>query len=207
MDPKTAFLFPGQGAQFVGMGQSLAAELPAASALFQRANDVLGYDLMEICFHGPADKLNSTVHSQPGLFVCSLVALEKLRQDQPDLVARADAAAGLSLGEYTALVFAGAMEFEDALRVVQCRGEAMQAASDAAKSGMVSVLGLDEAQLQGLCDEARQPGEALQIANYLCPGNLVCSGHQTSCDELARRAEAAGAMKVIPLTVAALFTP
>ena len=148
MDSTTAFLFPGQGAQFVGMGQALAAELPAAATLFQRANEVLGYDLAEICFRGPAEKLNSTVHSQPGLFVCSLAALERLRQTQPELVASIGAAAGLSLGEYTALVFAGAMQFEDALRVVQCRGEAMQAASDAAKSGMVSVLGLEAEQVE-----------------------------------------------------------
>ncbi len=186
MDPKTAFLFPGQGAQFVGMGQSLSQQLPAAASIFRRANEVLGYDLAEICFQGPADRLNSTVFSQPGLFVCSLAALAKMREEEPDLVAQVSAAAGLSLGEYTALVFAGAMQFEDALRVVQCRGEAMQAASDAASSGMVSVLGLDVDQVRSLCDEARQPDEALRIANFLCPGNLVCSGHKASCAELAR---------------------
>jgi [acyl-carrier-protein] S-malonyltransferase len=205
MESKVAFLFPGQGAQFVGMGQALADQLPAAAALFQRANEVLGYDLAEICFRGPAEKLNSTIHSQPGLFVCSLAAVEALRQQQPELLAAVGAAAGLSLGEYTALVFAGAMSFDDALRVVQCRGEAMQAASDAASSGMVSVLGLEADALQALCDEVRQPGEVLRIANYLCPGNLACSGHQASCDELARRAPAAGAMKAIPLTVAGAF--
>jgi [acyl-carrier-protein] S-malonyltransferase len=205
MDNKIAFLFPGQGAQHVGMGQALAAELPAAADLFERANQVLGYDLAEICFRGPAEKLNSTVHSQPGLLVCSLAALEKLRAEQPELVTQASAAAGLSLGEYTALVFAGALDFEDALRLVQCRGEAMQAASDAAASGMVSVLGLEAEQLERLCEESRQPNEVLQIANYLCPGNLACSGHRGSCDELSRRAEEAGAMKVIPLAVAGAF--
>ncbi len=202
---KTAFLFPGQGAQSVGMGRSLAAEVPAAAALFEQARAILGYDLAEICFEGPAERLNSTVHSQPGLFVCSLAALEKLKQDQPQLVATAEAAAGLSLGEYTALVFAGAMKWTDALRVVQCRGEAMQAASDACASGMVSILGLEPDQVEQLCDASRQAGEILQIANLLCPGNLVCSGHLASCHELKRQAEAAGAMKVIPLTVAGAF--
>lgn len=205
MDKKIAFLFPGQGAQHVGMGRGLAAELPAAAELFERANRVLGYDLAKICFQGPADVLSSTVHCQPGLLVCSLAALEKLRVEQPELVDQVGAAAGLSLGEYTALVFAGALEFEDALKLVQCRGEAMQAASDLAASGMVSVLGLEATQLEMLCDEARQPNEILQIANYLCPGNLVCSGHRASCEELSRRAEAAGAMKVIPLSVAGAF--
>jgi [acyl-carrier-protein] S-malonyltransferase len=205
MVSKTAFLFPGQGAQSVGMGQTLVAELPAAAELFRRAEQVLGYDLAEICFRGPDDQLNSTVYSQPALFVCSLAALEKLRRDQPHIVESVEAAAGLSLGEYTALVFAGALEFEDALRVVQCRGEAMQAASDAETSGMVSVLGMDEDRVMALCHEARQPGEVLQIANYLCPGNLVCSGHAASCEELRRRAEGGGAMKVIRLAVAGAF--
>ena len=202
---KVAFLFPGQGAQSVGMGQATAAELPAARDLFDQANEILGYKLDEVCFHGPADKLNSTVHSQPGLLVCSLAALEKLKAETPDVVATASIAAGLSLGEYTALVFADAISFGDAVRVVQCRGEAMQAASDAHASGMVSVLGLETKALETLCEEARQPNEVLQVANHLCPGNVVCSGHQASCVELAERANAAGAMKVIPLAVAGAF--
>lgn len=200
-----AFLFPGQGAQYVGMGQQTAAELPAAASLFQRAETILGYDLAKVCFEGPADKLNSTVYSQPGLFVCSLAALERLRHERPDAVEGAQAAAGLSLGEYTALVFAGAMAFEDALSVVQCRGEAMQAAADANPSGMVSVLGLETDHVLALCEQARQPEEVLRIANYLCPGNVVCSGHHASCAELTKLAEAAGAMKVIPLAVAGAF--
>jgi [acyl-carrier-protein] S-malonyltransferase len=198
-------LFPGQGAQFVGMGKSLAEESPEAASLFERARDVLGYDLAQICFQGPAERLNTTEVSQPALFVCSLAALASFRQTQPDVVAATVAAAGLSLGEYTALVFAEAISFEDALRVVQCRGAAMQRAADAVRSGMVSVLGLEEAQVAALCEAARRPDEILQIANYLCPGNLVCSGHQASCDALARMAVEEGAMKAIPLTVAGAF--
>ena len=202
---KTAFLFPGQGAQSVGMGRELHEQVPAAAALFEQANEILGYDLAAVCFEGPAEKLNSTACSQPGLFVCSLAAIEKVRVEQPDLLEQVDVTAGLSLGEYTALTFAGAMSFEDALRVVQCRGDAMQAASDETPSGMVSILGLEPDAVIDLCDRCRQTDEVLQVANWLCPGNIACSGHLASCEELSRAATDAGAMKVIPLTVAGAF--
>lgn len=202
---KIAFLFPGQGAQMVGMGRRLAEELPAARHLYDRAAAVLGYDLAEICFEDPDEELDTTVYSQPALFVTSLAALEWLRQQSPDIVQQCEAAAGLSLGEYTALVFAGVMEFEDGLRVVQQRGEAMQEASDATPSGMVSVLGLERAAVQALCDRVRQPGEVLQPANFLCPANIAVSGSNAACERLADAAVAAGAMKVVPLAVAGAF--
>src|SRR5438045_2090982 len=167
----TAFLFPGQGAQTVGMGRDLAANLPAARGLFDRAEKILGYDLAKICFEGPAEKLDSTAYSQPALFVTSLAALESLKQKSPDIVESAQFTAGLSLGEYTALVFAGVLDFGSALQVVAQRGAAMQAASDAVASGMVSILGLDRGQIEQLCRESAQ-GEILQIANLLCPGNI-----------------------------------
>ncbi|RIK82672.1 MAG: [acyl-carrier-protein] S-malonyltransferase [Planctomycetota bacterium] len=201
---KTALLFPGQGAQTVGMGASLAESVPAAKELFARANEILGYDLLKLCAAGPAERLDATEHSQPALFVCSLAALEKLRLEQPAILEGAAATAGLSLGEYTALVFAGAMDFETGLRLVRERGLAMQAASDAAPSGMVSILGLDREQVERLCDEARQ-GEVLQVANLLCPGNIVVSGTKGACTRVKDLAEAAGAMKVIPLSVAGAF--
>src|SRR5262249_62407133 len=135
------FLFPGQGAQTVGMGRQLCETLPSARHLFDEAADVLGYDLAAVCATGPAEKLNSTIVSQPALFVTSLAALEALKASSPEVVAQCHAAAGLSLGEYTALVFAGVMDFESGLKVVQERGTAMQAASDATPSGMVSILG------------------------------------------------------------------
>jgi len=187
------------------MGRDACAKLPAARALFDRANEILGYDLAQICFDGPAEQLNSTVYSQPALFVCGLVGLELLKQESPDIVNACQATAGLSLGEYTAIVFAGAMDFETGLRVVKCRGEAMQAAADATRSGMVSLLGLDVSQTEALCAEARREGEVLQIANYLCPGNIVVSGHQAACGRIAELAVQAGAMKAIPLTVAGAF--
>jgi [acyl-carrier-protein] S-malonyltransferase len=200
----TAFLFPGQGAQAVGMGRQLAETLPAARALYDRAQQVLGYDLARLCFEGPAEKLDSTVHSQPALFVTSLAALESLRSTAPDVIESCTAAAGLSLGEYTALVFAGAMDFETGLQLVAKRGAAMQDAADASPSGMVSILGLEPSQVEDLCRQAQQ-GETLQVANLLCPGNMVVSGTRGACARVAELAVAAGAMKAIPLAVAGAF--
>lgn len=202
--PKTAFLFPGQGAQTVGMGAAVASSLPQAKALFDQSAEILGYDLLDLCTNGPEEKLNSTVHSQPALFVCSLAALEQLKQDSADIVEACDISAGLSLGEYTALVFAEAIEFEAGLRLVQARGQAMQDASDAIPSGMVSILGMEREQVQSLCDESRKD-DVLQVANMLCPGNIVVSGSKAACERVAAAAEAAGAMKVIPLAVAGAF--
>lgn len=201
---KIAFLFPGQGAQTVGMGRQLAESVPAVRDLYDRANEILGYDLAKYCFEGPAEELDSTVISQPALFVTSLAAIEQLRKDQPDVVLSCEATAGLSLGEYTALVFAGVIEFEAGLRLVQERGAAMQDASDASPSGMVSILGLERAQVEELCDRARED-EVLQIANLLCPGNIVISGSNSACQRAADLAPAAGAMKAIPLAVAGAF--
>ena len=202
---KTAFLFPGQGAQAVGMGKHLVETLPAAADIFQQANDVLGYDLAKICFDGPAEKLDSTAYSQPAIFVSSFAALASLQTSAPDVVASCDFAAGLSLGEYSALVFAGVMDFEAGLRVVQARGKAMQTASDLVASGMVSVLGLDRKQVQQICDDARVEGGTLQLANLLCPGNIAISGDKESCNQVEEVAARAGAMKSIPLAVAGAF--
>jgi [acyl-carrier-protein] S-malonyltransferase len=201
---RIAFLFPGQGAQTVGMGRQLAETLPAARKLFDRAAEVLGYDLAKLCFEGPAEKLDSTVYSQPALFVTSLAAIESLRHDKPDVVLACEAAAGLSLGEYTALVFAGVMDFESGLTLVQQRGAAMQDAADAVASGMVSILGLEPAQVETLCDQARGD-DVLQVANFLCPGNIVVSGTNSACERVAKLAEQSGAMKALPLAVAGAF--
>jgi len=186
------------------MGKRLAESLPSVRGLYDRAGEILGYDLARLCFEGPAEDLDSTVGSQPALFVTSLAAVEALRAESPDVVLSCEAAAGLSLGEYTAMVFAGVMDFEAGLRLVQERGAAMQAASDVTPSGMVSILGLERVQVEALCEKARA-GETLQIANFLCPDNIVISGTNGACERAAELAPALGAMKAVPLAVAGAF--
>jgi [acyl-carrier-protein] S-malonyltransferase len=200
---RVAFLFPGQGAQTVGMARDLCAVLPAARQLFDEASAFLGYDLLDVCVNGPAERLDSTIVSQPALFVASLAALESLKQSQPQALGECVAAAGLSLGEFTALTFAGALTFREGLRLVQRRGEAMQAAADLTPSGMVSVLLLEQSRVEELCAAVRQ-NEILQVANLLCPGNIAVSGHRSACDRLeARVAEAGG--RTVRLAVAGAF--
>ena len=186
------------------MGRQLAESLPEVRRLYDRANELLGYDLAKLCFEGPAEELDSTAISQPALFVTSLAALESLRAESPDVVLSCEATAGLSLGEYTALVFAGVMQFEDGLTLVQRRGAAMQEASDATPSGMVSILGLERVEVEALCDKARGE-DILEIANMLCPGNIVISGSNAACERAAEMAQSFGAMKAIPLAVAGAF--
>lgn len=198
-------LFPGQGAQAVGMGQSLYSQHALVRERFAEVNELLGYDLAKICFDGPAEKLNATEFSQPALFVTSIAACEVLSAEQPELMSRVAATAGLSLGEYTAVCFAGGLEFKDALRLVQRRGKAMQAAADQVDSGMCSILGLAVEDVDALCREVRQSGEVLAPANLLCPGNIAVSGHKSALARLEPVALERGAVKVIPLAVAGAF--
>jgi [acyl-carrier-protein] S-malonyltransferase len=200
---KTAFLFPGQGAQTVGMGKQLYDSLHSAKRLFDEAADLLGFDLADVCFNGPIERLNSTVVSQPALFVTSLAALESIKAAEPEALEACTTTAGLSLGEYTALVFAGAMTFREGLQIVRARGEAMQSASDATPSGMVSVIALDEAKVGELCAQARRVGR-VEMANFLCPGNIAVSGDQAACEELQRLVNEVGA-KTVRLAVAGAF--
>lgn len=154
---QVAFLFPGQGAQHVGMGVKIAEAYPAAKALFDQASEILGYNLLGLCANGPEEKLNATNISQPALYVSSLASLELVKDRQPELLEQCQIAAGLSLGEYTALAFAGALSFEDGLRVVKARGEAMQAAAEATPSGMVSILLLDEKKSPACANRSVMP--------------------------------------------------
>lgn len=200
---KIGFLFPGQGAQQVGMGKAIAESNAAAKALFDQASDILGYDLAATCFDGPAEKLNTTEVSQPAIFVASLAALEMLKAQRPEAVKACTLTAGLSLGEYTALVFAGVMSFEDGLKVVKLRGEAMQAASDKTPSGMVSALMMDDEAVEAVCQQASESG-SIRIANRLCPNNRVLSGEKAACARAIELIEEAGGRSV-ELTVAGAF--
>ena len=199
-----AILFPGQGAQTVGMAGDWVETCPQAAALFARASERLGYDLLAICRSGPADRLNATSVRQPAILVTSRAALEVLRVREPHPLDAATITAGLSLGEYTALVFAGALDFDDAVRLVDIRGRAMQECAEQRPGTMLAVLGIDREQLVALCDECRG-GDVLEVANVLCPGNIVVSGAAEACRRLDAAAVAAGAMKCVPLEVAGAF--
>lgn len=187
---KIAFLFPGQGAQFVGMCGDVVKEVPKAKELFDEASEILGYDLLQVCTEGPKEKLDTTTVSQPAIFVASMAAVEKLRLTDPDVIGNANCAMGLSLGEYSALCFADAISFADGVKIIKARGEAMQAAADAVDTGMVSVIGLSKEKVAELCAMATEKtGEKIQIANYLCNGNYAVSGTTAACEavnELAK---------------------
>ncbi len=201
---KTGFLFPGQGAQVVGMGAEIAQAFPAAAEIFERANNILGFDLSSICFEGPAEKLNSTTISQPAIFVTSAAILEALKTNSATSDISADVTAGLSLGEYTALYAAGVIGFQDALVLVQKRGQAMQAAADATEGAMISIIGLDEEKVSQLCAEASE-NELLAPVNFNCPGQIVVSGARAACERAKELAEKYGAIKAVPLEVAGAF--
>ncbi len=202
--PKVALLFPGQGAQFVGMGKGLLERSATARDLFQRASTILGYDLAALCQHGPDTTLHLTSHSQPALFVHSIAALSDFESQHPDVMTDVAAVAGLSLGEYSALCAAGAISFEDGVRLVQQRGAAMQEAASSVPSGMASILSAERSQVEALCDSARLPDEILQIANLLCPGNTAISGHAASLDAAETKASEMGG-RFIRLSVAGAF--
>jgi [acyl-carrier-protein] S-malonyltransferase len=201
---KTAFLFPGQGAQAVGMGKDIAQSFPAASQIYDKANQIIGFDLSRICFEGPPEQLNTTTISQPAIFVTSAAILEVLRMSAATSDIQPDVTAGLSLGEYTALYAAGVISFQDALILVQKRGQAMQAAADATEGAMVSIIGLDEQQVRQICTEASQ-GELLAAVNFNCPGQIVVSGSNTACGRAEELATKYGAIKAVHLDVAGAF--
>lgn len=202
--PRTAFLFPGQGAQTVGMAGALCQSLPAANDLFGRASAVLGYDLLAVCANGPVEKLNATDVSQPAIFVASLAALEQVKATTPDAIQGVTATAGLSLGEYTALAFAGALAFEDGVKLVQARGKAMQAAAEATPSGMASALGVELPDVEALVAEARGT-DTLEVANLLCPGNTAVSGSIAAIERFEALCAAKGGIRTVRLAVAGAF--
>lgn len=209
---KTALLFAGQGAQAVGMGKDLAEQFPSAKAWFDRANAALGYDLASICFNGPDAELTKTENAQPGIFLVGWVAFQLLKERVQSLKSKVQshgaadatldfqAAAGLSLGEFTALAAAGALSFEDGLRVVRQRGRFMQEACDTTRGGMAAIIGLDEAPTREVCAET-----GVVLANLNCPGQIVISGESEKISKAVELAKAKGAKRAIPLPVAGAY--
>jgi [acyl-carrier-protein] S-malonyltransferase len=195
---KTALLFAGQGAQGVGMGKDLAEAFPTARALFDLANATLGYDLASVCFTGPEAELTKTENAQPGIYLVSWVALSLLKERVPGL--EFHATAGLSLGEFTALAAAGAMSFEDGLRVVRLRGRFMQEACETTQGGMAAIIGLDEGPTREVCEST-----GVTLANLNCPGQIVISGAADKIPAAVEAAKAKGAKKAIPLPVAGAY--
>jgi len=195
---KTALLFAGQGAQTVGMGKLLAEKSAVAREWFDRANHVLGYDLAKICFEGPESELIKTANAQPAIFLVGWVAFQALREALPEL--RFDATAGLSLGEFTALAAAGALDFDDAIRVVRERGKFMQEAAEATRGGMAAIIGLDESTTREVCAES-----GVELANLNCPGQIVISGEADKMEAACELAKKRGARKAMPLDVIGAF--
>jgi [acyl-carrier-protein] S-malonyltransferase len=198
---KTAFIFPGQGSQYVGMGKEFADHFPVAREVFAEANDVLGFDLQRLCFNGPEEELRLTANTQPCILTVSIAALKVLRQE---LGWKADYLAGHSLGEFSALVAAEAMSFRDAVRMVRLRGHVMQEAVPVGTGGMAAILGLERPQVEELCQRAAQ-GEVLTPANFNSPGQIVISGDMKAIERGIAVAQEMGAKKAVLLQVSAPF--
>ena len=195
-----ALVFPGQGAQFVGMGKDLYDNNPKAKELFEKANDILGYRITDIMFDGTDDELKQTKVTQPAVFLHSVIKAISLGDEfKPSMVA------GHSLGEFSALVAAGALNFEDGLRLVYARAMAMQKACEAAPSTMAAIVGLPDDKIEEICAEVSKEGSVVVPANYNCPGQLVISGNVEAINEACEKLKAAGAKRALPLKVGGAF--
>lgn len=195
---KIGFLFPGQGAQFVGMGKDLYAESPAAKKVYDQADQILGYSISQLCFAGPESELTRTLYAQTTILVTSLAALAAIREKAPDL--QPSLVAGLSLGEFTALAASDAISFEDALKLVQIRAEAMEVAAQNNPGTMASIMGLDMEQCKAVAQEA-----GCEVANLNSPDQTVLSGTKPSIEKACQIAEAKGAKRALPLKVGGAF--
>jgi [acyl-carrier-protein] S-malonyltransferase len=205
MTVKIALLLPGQGSQFVGMGKALVEQYPVAAEVFGKANDVLGIDLAKICFEGPQGELVLTQNQQPALLTTSIACWEVLKAE--GLPIQVVGCAGLSLGEYTALVVAGALSFADALKLVRARGTFMQEACELRPGGMASVMGLKPDQVREVCEAISSNGSSrvLNIANINCPGQIVVSGDKEAIAEAEKRFGAFESARSIVLNVSGAF--
>lgn len=195
-----AFVFPGQGAQFVGMGKDLYENNPLAKELFEKANDILGYRITDIMFDGTDEELKQTKVTQPAVFLHSVIKALCLGEEfKPNMVA------GHSLGEFSALVAAGAISFEDGLKLVYARAMAMQKACDMAPSTMAAIVGLDDEVIEKICEEVSGADGVVVAANYNCPGQLVISGNIEAVNAACEKLKAAGAKRALPLKVGGAF--
>ena len=195
-----AFVFPGQGAQFVGMGKDLYDNNPLAKELFEKANDILGFRITDIMFSGTDEELKQTKVTQPAVFLHSVISALCMGEDfAPDMVA------GHSLGEFSALVAAGALNFEDGLKLVYARAMAMQKACEAAPSTMAAIVGLDDATIENVCAEINTENNVVVPANYNCPGQLVISGNVEAVKAACEKLKAAGAKRALLLPVGGAF--
>ena len=193
-----AIVFPGQGAQFTGMGKDLYESSEEAKAMFEKANEILGYRITDIMFEGTDEELKQTKVTQPAVFLHSVI-LAKVLGLQPDMTA------GHSLGEFSALVVAGALSFEDGLKLVYQRATAMQKACEAAPSTMAAIIGLSDEIVEQICAEVSQPDNVVVGANYNCPGQIVISGNIEAVNTACEKLKAAGAKRALPLKVGGAF--
>jgi len=200
LEPKTtAFVFPGQGSQTVGMGSDLAAAYPQAQQTFEEADKILGFPLSKLMWEGPDTELNDTINTQPALYTHSIAAQRVFSHLYPDF--EPASVAGHSLGELSALSASGALSFAEGLRLVRTRGELMKRAGEQSPGGMAAILGLDIASLEKVCSQASNADEIVQVANDNCPGQVVISGAKAAVERAIEGAKAAGAKRGIPLAV------
>lgn len=200
---KVAFVFPGQGSQFVGMGQALSEQSEAARHIFEQADEALGFSLSGLCFAGPEEELKLTANTQPAILTASIAVMAALNEKLPDY--KPAFVAGHSLGEYSALVAAGALSFADAVKTVRARGQFMEEAVPAGQGAMAAVLNMDRAALHAVCEEVAASGHPVQLANMNCPGQIVISGSAEGVKLAGEKAKEAGAKRVLPLNVSGPF--